>query len=82
MNKNLRTISNVGELSTVLYDKSEPRKNVNLAEDGEIIIQGEKNAIVLNIFFSNAVRNLKVAEYNGAAQRAEHNFLNTGTILL
>ena len=49
-----------------LLDKAKSSENINLIEGEEMTNVDEKNAKLLNDFFSNAVKNLKITEYHQA----------------
>ena len=47
----------------LLSDKIKSSEKIALLEGDEIIIEDGENAEILNTFFSNAVKNLKIPEY-------------------
>ena len=56
----------------LLSDKSINSDKIHLNENGELINSESKTAEVLNEFFSNIVKNLKIPEY----ENLNHNFEN------
>ena len=48
----------------LLFDKSKSNEKITLVEDKKIIITDKDNAELLNSFFSNAVKSLKIFEFS------------------
>ena len=57
---------------TLLSDKSKSNEEITLVEDKKIICEDKDNAELLNSFFSNAVKNLKIPEFSDSNPLAEH----------
>ena len=57
---------------TLLSDKSKSDEEITLVEDKKIICEDKDNAELLNSFFSNAVKNLKISEYSDSNPLAEN----------
>ena len=53
-------------IKPLLSDKVKSSDKITLVEGGEIINEDGKNAEILNTFFSNAVKNLKIPAYQDA----------------
>ena len=51
--------------------KIKPSQKITLVKDKTFTTQGEKNADLLNIFFSNAVKNLKIPKFSNTNPLAE-----------
>ena len=49
---------------TFITDKTKSSEKITLVEDETVTTQYEKNAELLNIFFSNAVKNLKIPKFS------------------
>ena len=54
----------------LLSDKVKSSEKITLVEGEEIINEDGENAEILNIFFSNAVKNLKIPKYQETASLA------------
>ena len=52
-------------------DKTKSNEKITLVEDETVTTQDEKNAELLNLFFSSAVKNLKIPEFNDTNPLAE-----------
>ena len=52
-------------------DKTKSNEKTTLVEDETVTTQDEKNAELLNLFFSSAVKNLKTAEFSETRPLAE-----------
>ena len=52
-------------------DKTKSNENITLVEDEIVTTQDEKNAELLNLFFSSAVKNLKITEFSDSNPLAE-----------
>ena len=48
----------------LLSDKSKSNEKITLVEDNKIISEDKDNTELLNSFFSNAVKNLKIPEFS------------------
>ena len=55
----------------LLSDKTKSNDNITLVKDETVITQDEKNAELLNLFFSSAVKNLKIPEFSDTNPLAE-----------
>ena len=55
----------------LLSDKTKPSQKITLVKDETVTTQGEQNADLLNIFFSNAVKNLKIPKFSNINPLAE-----------
>ena len=51
-------------LKPLLFDTSKLNEKITLAEDNKIINEDKDNAELLNSFFSNAVKNLKIHQFS------------------
>ena len=56
----------------LLFDKSKSNEKVTLVEDNKIISEDKDNAELLNSFFSNAVKNLKIPEFRDSNPLSEN----------
>ena len=56
---------------TFITDKTKSSEKITLVEDETVTTQYEKNAELLNIFFSNAVKNLKIPKFKNTNPLAE-----------
>ena len=56
----------------LLSDKSKSNEKITLVEDNKIISEDNDNAELLNSFFSNAVKNLKISEFGDSNPLAEN----------
>ena len=56
----------------LLSDKSKSNEKITLAEDNKIISEDKDNAELLNSFFSNAVKNLKIPKFSDSYPPAEN----------
>ena len=56
---------------TFITDKTKSSEKITLVEDETVTTQYEKNAELLNIFFSNAVKNLKIPKFSNINPLAE-----------
>ena len=56
---------------TFITDKTKSSEKITLVEDETVTTQDEKNAELLNIFFSNAVKNLKIPKFSNINPLAE-----------
>ena len=56
----------------LLADQIKPSNKITLVEGEEIIYDDKENAEILNKFFSNAVKNLKIPEYQEADPYADN----------
>ena len=56
----------------LLSDKSKSNEKITLVEDNKIISEDKDNAELLNSFFSNAVKNLKISEFGDSNPLAEN----------
>ena len=52
-----------GTVKPLQSDKVQSSEKITLVEGEEIINEDGKNAEILNTFFSNAIKNLKIPEY-------------------
>ena len=52
-------------VKSLLSDKVKSSEKITLVEGEEIINEDGENARILNRFFSNAIKNLKIPEYQG-----------------
>ena len=59
-------------------DKTKSNEKITLVEDETVTTQDEQNADLLNIFFSNAVKNLKIPRFSNTNPLAER--LNNPTL--
>ena len=67
-------ISSIHALETLLSDKSINRDKIHLNENRQLINNSEsKTADVLNGFFSNIIKSLKIPEYENLNSRFENN---------
>ena len=55
----------------LLSDKSKSNEKITLVEDNKIISEDKDNTELLNFFFSNAVKNLKIPEFSDSNPLAE-----------
>ena len=55
----------------LLSDKTKSNDKITLVKDETVITQDEKNAELLNLFFSKAVKNLKIPEFSDTNPLAE-----------
>ena len=56
----------------LLSDKSKSNEKISLVEGDKITSEDKSNAEILNLFFSNAVKNLKIPEFNDINPLAEN----------
>ena len=56
----------------LLSDKSKSNEKIRLVEDNKIISEDKVNAELLNSFFSNTVKNLKIPEFSDSNPLAEN----------
>ena len=56
----------------LLSGKSKSNEKIKLVEDNKIISEDKDNAEILNSFFSNAVKNLKIPEFSDSNPLAEN----------
>ena len=56
----------------LLSDKSKSNEKITLVEDNRIIIEDKDNVELLNSFFSNAVKNLKIPEFSDSNPLAKN----------
>ena len=56
----------------LLSDKSKSNEKITLVEGDKITSEDKSNAEILNSFFSNAVKNLKIPEFNEINPLAEN----------
>ena len=56
----------------LLSDKSKSNEKITLVEANEIISEDKDNAEILNSFFANAVKNLKIPEFSNSDLQAEN----------
>ena len=56
----------------LLSDKSKSNEKITLVEDNKIISEDKDNTELLNSFFSNAVKNLKIPEFSDSNLLAEN----------
>ena len=54
----------MGNSKTLFSDKTKSNEKITLVEDERVTTQDEKNAEFLNLFFSSAVKNLKIPEFS------------------
>ena len=66
-------ISSIHALETLLSDKSINRDKIHLSENRQLINSESKTADVLNGFFSNIIKSLKIPEYENLNSRFENN---------
>ena len=52
-------------------DKTKSNEKITLVEDETVTTQDEKNAELLNLFFSSAVKNLKIPQFSDTNPLAE-----------
>ena len=63
LNEKILLIINNSGGQPLLSDKMKSSEKITLAEEEEIINGDGENAEIINTFFSNAVKNLKIPEY-------------------
>ena len=59
-------------VTPLLSNKSKSNEKITLVEDNKIISEDKDNAELLNSFFSNAVKNLKIPEFSDSNPVAEN----------
>ena len=59
-------------VKSLLSDKSKWNEKITLVEDNKIITEDKDNAELLNSFFSNAVKNIKIPEFSDSNPLAEN----------
>ena len=59
-------------VKSLFSGKSKSNENITLAEDNKVICEDKGNAELLNSFFSNAVKNLKIPEFSDSNPLAEN----------
>ena len=59
-------------IKPLLSDKSKSNEKIILVEANEIISEDKDNAELLNSFFANAVKNLKIPEFSNSDPQAEN----------
>ena len=59
-------------IKPLLSDKSKSNEKITLVEANEIISEDKDNAELLNSFFVNAVKNLKIPEFSNSDPQAEN----------
>ena len=58
-------------MKPLFSDKTKSNGKITLVEDKTVTTQDEKNAELLNLFFSSAVKNLKIPEFSDTNPLAE-----------
>ena len=66
----------------LFYDKTKSNEKTTLVEDKTVTTQDGQNAELLNIFFSNAVKNLKIPRFSNTNPLAERLFNPTLQVIL
>ena len=59
------------EVKPLFSDKTKSNEKITLAEDETVTAQDEQNAELFDLFFSNAVKNLKIPRFSDTNPLAE-----------